>query len=141
MSDVFPLPAWQVSAHVPLRPDSKSGRGVPDVAAHANPASGYKVVVDGHATVIGGTSTAAPLWAGLVALLNQALGQNGGYMTPLLYERLGPSGVLRDITSGNNDVAMVKGYSAGPGWDATTGWGTPDGTRLLEAIRDALASR
>jgi uncharacterized protein YjbI with pentapeptide repeats len=137
VSDVFPMPAWQSSAGVPLRSDGQHGRGVPDVAAHADPASGYKVVVDGSWEVIGGTSAAAPLWAGLVALFNQAIGRNIGHLTPLLYDRLGPAGLLRDVTTGNNAVGKVKGYSAGPGWDPCTGWGTPYGTRLLDAIRAA----
>ena len=86
------------------------GRGVPDVAADADPATGYAVRVDGEDTVIGGTSAVAPLWAGLVACLNQGLGKPVGFLNPTLYALTSQSGVFRDITSGNNGA-----YSAGPG--------------------------
>ena len=76
------------------------GRGVPDVAADADPATGYTVRVDGRDTVIGGTSAVAPLWAGLVACLNQGLGKPVGFLNPTLYGLTPQSGVFRDITSG-----------------------------------------
>ena len=78
--------------------------------------------VDGQNLVIGGTSAVAPLWAGLIALLNQKLGQPVGFLNPLLYGSLAGKGAFHDITSGNNGS-----YSAEPGWDACTGWGSPDG--------------
>jgi kumamolisin len=68
------------------------------------------------------------LWAGLFALINQSLGANVGYVNPLLYTAK-EEATFHDITSGNND-----GYSAGPGWDACTGLGSPDGTALLTAL-------
>jgi kumamolisin len=77
---------------------------------------------------IGGTSAAAPLWAALVARLNQGLNANCGFLNPVLYTKCA-NGVLRDITVGNNGA-----YSAGPGWDACTGLGSPDGQRLLHAL-------
>ena len=85
MSQVFALPTFQQSAKVPKAPNGFVGRGVPDVAGDADPASGYNVVVDGQQSVIGGTSAVAPLWAGLLALINQSLGANVGYINPLLY--------------------------------------------------------
>jgi kumamolisin len=72
-------------------------RGVPDVAGDADPNSGYNVSIDGNITVIGGTSAVAPLWAGLIALLNQNLGRPLGYVNPKLYSL--KSG-FRDITEG-----------------------------------------
>lgn len=131
VSDVFPLPTWQNAAHVPpsVNPGNKVGRGVPDVAGDADPASGYKVQVDGQQAVFGGTSAVAPLWAALTALINQQLGKPVGYLNPLLYGNLAGQGVCHDITSGNNGA-----YSAAAGWDACTGLGSPDGAKLLKAL-------
>ncbi len=132
VSDVFPLPSYQAAAGVPTSANANqnSGRGVPDVAANADPATGYSVRVDGVNTVIGGTSAVAPLWAGLVARLNQILGKPVGFLNPTLYALQSSSGAFRDITSGNNGA-----YSAGPGWDACTGLGVADGNKLLTALR------
>ncbi len=129
VSEVFAAPAFQSGVHVPAAPNGFRGRGVPDVAADADPASGYAVLVDGESTVIGGTSAVAPLWAGLLARINQLVGKPAGYLNPVLYSA-DVAATFRDITSGNNN-----GYSAGPGWDACTGLGTPDGTRLLAALK------
>lgn len=105
------------------------GRGVPDVAGDADPASGYQVRVDGQNLVFGGTSAVAPLWAGLLALVNQSLGHPVGFLNPLLYGSLHSLGVTRDVTVGDNGQQQ-----AGPGWDACTGWGCPDGVKLLAAL-------
>jgi kumamolisin len=122
ISSVFPVPTWQAGANVPPSVNGGTGRGVPDVAGDADPETGYAVRVDGSSTVIGGTSAVAPLWAGLIARLNQLSGKPFGLLNPILYAN--PS-ALRDITSGNNGA-----YSAGPGWDACTGLGSPNGTAL-----------
>jgi kumamolisin len=135
VSDHFPLPSWQNNAGVPPRADGGLGRGIPDVVANADPATGYFVILDGTATTTGGTAAAAALWAGLIALLNQGVGHNLGYINPMLYQKIGPSGVLRRIDSGDNSHNGVKGYSAGPGWSAAAGWGSPDGRKLLAALR------
>ena len=135
MSAHFPKPAWQAQANVPTDSQGHSGRGIPDVAITASPESGYKVYIDGQKEVLGGTAAASPLWAGLIALINQGLGRNVGYINPALYTKLGPAGVLRSITQGNNSVQGVKGYEAGPGWNAVTGWGSPDGRKLLQALQ------
>src|SRR5579863_1544727 len=133
VSDVFGLPTWQANAGVPPSINDKhSGRGVPDVAGDADPQSGYQVYVDGQSAVFGGTSAVAPLWAGLMALINQKRGKPLGYLNPILYQnytQLAQANALRDVTSGNNG-----GYAAGPGWDACTGLGTPDGAKLLAAL-------
>ena len=131
VSGFFALPAYQKLARVPPVAGSrkKTGRGVPDVAGDADPNSGYRIRVDGQSMVIGGTSAVAPLWAGLIALLNQKLAKPVGYLNPLLYGSLAGSGAFRDIVSGNNGS-----YAAGPGWDACTGWGSPIGSSLLAAL-------
>ena len=131
ISDVFALPSYQSSAHVPpsANPGARIGRGIPDVAADADPDTGYQVRVDGENLVIGGTSAVAPLWAGLITLCNQKLGTPVGFLNPLLYGSLAGQGVCRDITSGNNGA-----YSAGAGWDACTGWGSPQGAAILQAL-------
>jgi kumamolisin len=128
VSTIFPIPDYQASAKVPLQPATQfAGRGVPDVSGDADPVTGYQVRVDGRNLVIGGTSAVAPLWAGLVALFNQSLGRPLGFVQPALYQ-IGSS-AFRDITSGNNGH-----YSAGPGWDACTGLGSPNGAALLKAL-------
>jgi kumamolisin len=116
------------------KPDYQSaiqgtGRGVPDVAGDADPESGYRVRVDGQDSVIGGTSAVAPLWAGLIALLNQKLGHAVGFLNPTLYANGAGAGAFNDVTTGNNGA-----FSAGPGWDACTGWGSPIGTGLLQVL-------
>jgi kumamolisin len=131
VSDVFAPPSYQAGANVPAsaNPGGKRGRGVPDVAGDADPNTGYQVRVDGENFVIGGTSAVAPLWAGLIALCNQKVGKPTGFLNPLLYGSLAGKGPCRDITSGNNGA-----YAAGVGWDACTGWGTPNGAALLSAL-------
>ena len=135
VSALFPKPAWQSGVKIPVDSTGHTGRGIPDVAITASPKSGYKVMIDGQNSVLGGTAAATPLWAGLIALINQGLGRNVGYINPNLYARIGPAGVLRPITEGDNGVQGVQGYAAGPGWNAATGWGSPDGKKLLEAFR------
>ena len=126
----FAPPAWQGSAHVPPSVnDGRTGRGVPDISAVADPDTGYQVRVDGVDTVVGGTSAVAPLWAGLAALFNQKLGTPVGFLNPLLYGSLAGASRMHDVTTGNNGA-----YKAGSGWDACTGLGTPDGEKLLEAL-------
>ena len=131
VSGFFALPAYQAKAGVPVAAGAggKAGRGVPDVAGDADPSTGYEVRVDGESLVIGGTSAVAPLWAGLVALLNQKLGHPVGLLNPLLYGSLAGKGATHDITSGNNGS-----FSAKAGWDACTGWGSPNGAKLLKAL-------
>jgi kumamolisin len=131
VSELFPIPAYQASAGVPVAPNGFAGRGVPDVAGDADPVTGYSVVVDGQRTVIGGTSAVAPLWAGLVARINQSLGSPAGYVNAALYRLLGTP-AFREITSGDNG-----GYTAGPGWNACDGLGSPVGSALLQALRTA----
>lgn len=135
VSAVFTKPAYQNTVSVPpsANPPHKIGRGVPDVAAVADPVTGVVVMrIDGkHVEPIGGTSAAAPLWAALIARLNEGLKARCGFLNPLLYGSFS-SGVLRDITTGNNGA-----YPAGPGWDPCTGLGSPNGDQLFRALSGA----
>ncbi|MGH1526079.1 S53 family peptidase [Leifsonia sp. L25] len=141
VSDVFALPTWQKNVGVPSGPggtdaggaaNGPGGRGVPDVSAVADPQTGYQVRVDGKDMVIGGTSAVAPLWAALIARLAQSAGSRFGLVQPKLYDSIRAGQVaagFRDITSGNNGA-----YTAQSGWDACTGLGVPDGTRLKSVL-------
>ncbi|MGH8987680.1 MAG: S53 family peptidase [Acidimicrobiales bacterium] len=131
VSDVFSLPSYQQGAAVPpsANPGARVGRGVPDVSGDADPDSGYTIRVDGETIPIGGTSAVAPLWAGLIALLNEGLGRPVGFLQPFLYSATGHL-ALRDIVQGTNGA-----YSAHPGWDACTGLGSPNGAALLAALK------
>jgi len=138
VSATFPLPAWQATAGVPAGPAGRPGRGVPDVAGNADPATGYQVLVDGQRTVIGGTSAVAPLMAALTARLAQAASEHLGLLQQALYSGAQPGqpvAVVRDITAGSNGY-----YRAGPGWDACTGLGVPIGSGLLSALTAAASS-
>jgi kumamolisin len=122
---------------------SWTGRGVPDVAANADAASGYKLFVGGRAALGGGTSAAAPLWAGLVALLNEQLSHAAGrpitlgFVNALLY-RPDVAAALKPIQHGDNRLKGsgpgVAWFQAGPGWNPCTGLGVPDGRRLLKVL-------
>jgi kumamolisin len=126
-SNQFPLPAWQASANI--QPPDGGGRGVPDVSGNADPDTGYNILVDGQSLVIGGTSAVAPLWSGLIALLNEKLGKPLGFLQPAIYGLPQSASAFHDITSGSNGA-----FSAGPGWDAASGLGSPSGEDLLQAL-------
>jgi kumamolisin len=129
ISGFFAKPTWQASLSA-VDAQGKSvaltQRGVPDVAGNADPQTGYEVRVDGTASVIGGTSAVAPLWAALIARINQLSGKPAGFLNPQLYQN--PK-ALRDITSGNNGD-----FAAAAGWDACTGLGSPNGAALRAVI-------
>ncbi len=133
VSTVFALPTWQANAKVPAPSTSAGGRGVPDVAGDASPETGYNVTFDGQSEVVGGTSAVAPLWAALIALLNQQRGSNIGFLNPTLYQNA--ENGFHDITSGSNGS-----FSAGPGWDPCTGLGSPNGTQLAQIFAAATAT-
>jgi uncharacterized protein (TIGR03437 family) len=142
-SVLFPKPSWQTAPGVP----GDNARHVPDVALSASADhDGYFVYTGGKLQVFGGTSLGAPSFAGLTVLLNQSLGSGGvGNINPDLYS-LAPSGwgagMFHDITTGNNIVtipcpkrtpcvATPVGYSAGVGYDQTTGLGSVDAYKLV----------
>lgn len=146
VSRFFALPAYQRGGQVPAakNPPGPVRRGVPDVAGNAAVESGYRILCDGqwfpdprHAPPlppVGGTSAVAPLWAGLVAVINESLGRSVGFLNPTLYRLPAAAAAFQDVTSGNNgDFAAVVG------WDPCTGLGTPDGENLLGALRTGLS--
>ena len=125
----FAVPPYQSATTLPDNVDTgKPGRGVPDVAGNADPDTGYSILVDGATQIVGGTSAVAPLWAGLILLLNASLGKPVGFLQPQIYVG-SASGGFHDITKGDNPA-----YTAGPGWDACSGNGSPNGGGLLTAL-------
>ena len=134
VSTLFPLPTWQAGAGVPAPASASGGRGTPDVAGNADPATGYTIRVDGETIVIGGTSAVAPLWAGLIAVANAQNKTSAGFLNPVIYVANAKSG-FRDITEGNNGA-----FSARPGWDACTGLGSPRLPALLGLLSPASAT-
>ncbi len=151
VSAVFARPTWQSNVNISsVNSGASVGRVVPDVAANADwVKSPYLLVVDGGAQGNGGTSAATPLWASLVTLINAQRGTAGrvGFLGPLLYAP--PSGSsgstigtlgCTDVTTGQNDTDKVGGYSAGAGYDAISGWGVPNGQKLVAALGSASGS-
>ena len=137
ISDFFELPGYQIGAGVPRSVnDNHVGRGVPDIAANASPNSGYPIFVGGQNFTANGTSASAPLYAGLVAILNAALVEPVGFLNPILYASANT--VCRNISGPpgptNNGMNGVTGYPAAPGWNACAGWGVIDGKALLDGI-------
>lgn len=138
VSRFFALPSYQDNAGVPPAADPTGPvmRGVPDVAGDAAPESGYRILCDGTSfpdpsqgiPPVGGTSAVAPLWAGLIARINQGLSKPAGFINPLIYAAPADT-TFRDITQGNNGD-----YKAGKGWDACTGLGSPNGQNLFLAL-------
>ncbi len=125
---VFARPAWQSGVSAA----TCAGRAEPDVAADANPSTGAYVYVQGSGQQVGGTSLAAPLWAGMAADINRSLAASGqalmGFSAPRLYQLAANSATasrdFHDVTTGSN------GYPAGPGWDEATGWGSINAANL-----------
>lgn len=131
ISDCFPVPEYQSKLSLP--PSINDGavrRGVPDIAAAAASSPGYRIVFNGAEVVKDGTSAAAPLWAGLIAIANAQRGTPVGFLNSTLYAN--PSW-FRAITTGDNKVGG-KGYDAGPGWNACTGLGVPKGADIVAAL-------
>ncbi len=133
VSNQFPLPSWQAGKGVPpsVNDGVSTGRGVPDIAANADPLTGFYVVADGAWLVVGGTSDVAPLYAGMLAVISSALGGRLGFITPYLYSLYSKPEVFDDIIDGTNQTYPAPGYSAGIGWDACSGLGRIDGNGLL----------
>lgn len=131
VSTVFPLPDYQRGVGVPSWGQAgATGRGVPDLAAVADPSTGIRVRCRGVDQVIGGTSAVAPMMAGLIARVNEALGRSVGFLNPQIYPPEVAKLCFRDVVSGDNGL-----YAAKAGWDACTGLGRVDGTALLAALR------
>ncbi|KIJ37427.1 hypothetical protein M422DRAFT_260099 [Sphaerobolus stellatus SS14] len=133
-SNYFPRPSYQDDAVVPFLKAigdlnkgffNPNGRGIPDVAAQGD---NFEVVIGGETGLIGGTSAASPTFAGIVALLNDARIAAGkpplGFLNPLIYSK--GTKAFNDITIGKNPGCGTEGFSCRPGWDAVTGFGTPN---------------
>jgi hypothetical protein len=144
---IFGLPTWQQGFNVPpsINDNTTRGRGIPDIAGYAN---GYNLYLYGSpSNNWWGTSETAPLYAGLVARINATLGFNVGYLNPTLYALATSPSLFRDIQDDasnaftfvvpNSSPAQLltsPGYRSVAGWDACTGIGVLDGTRLIEAL-------
>lgn len=133
-SKLFSRPAWQSKEAVPFTPRTGGGdgRGVPDMAGNANPSTGYLLQVHGKTTVIGGTSAVAPLFAAMMARINESLGKRAGYINPLIYQAEDRASAFADINIGSNGS-----YWAAEGWDPVSGLGRPIGSALRDLLRDA----
>jgi subtilase family serine protease len=133
-SQYYGLPAYQ---HSVLSANGHGNRQVPDVAANADPNTGFHIIFQGQEGMAGGTSAATPLWAATVALIDQDLKRKGmrevGFANPAIYwmgdnQSKLPAPPFHDVIVGNN-----LAYDAGPGWDFATGWGSMDGAALDQA--------
>src|SRR5262249_48330699 len=143
VSEVFGLPSWQAGAGVPasMNPPNFVGRGLPDVSGNGSPNTGYTITVNGQQQTFGGTSAVAPLYAGLVALINANLSRPVGFLNPVLYS-LASTSVFVDMDDGidnrwSGGPSDVPSYTSGPGWDACTGLGRLDGMQVLGAYLKA----
>jgi subtilase family serine protease len=143
-SQFFSQPDFQQGLSSSARSPLGGHRGLPDVAANADPATGMAFYINGSWQQVGGTSASTPLWAGIVAIGDQMAGHGLGNINPGLY-KLGESRAqqdFRDVTSGNNSTAsngvQVQGFDASPGWDLVTGWGAPLADHLLPDLIAAL---
>ena len=131
ISDAFPVPAYQTGLVLPASVnDGAMRRGVPDVAGAAAGTPGYRIVLNGAEVIKDGTSAVAPLWAGLIAIANAKRSTPLGFVNSALYAN---PALFRQIDQGNNRVGG-KGYDAGPGWNACTGLGVPNGADIIAAL-------
>ncbi|HEY9756555.1 MAG TPA: S53 family peptidase [Oculatellaceae cyanobacterium] len=137
ISNFFARPSYQQSLAIPSNLNgSTQGRGLPDVSAVADPNTGYSVLVDGNWQIVGGTSAVAPLFAGMTARFNQLASRHSGLFNTVIYGLSG-STAFNDIVTGDNSCDGVNGYSAGPGWDPVSGFGSPKGAELFALfVRD-----
>jgi kumamolisin len=134
-SRLIAVPDWQKRALAGRR--GATGRGVPDVAAVASPDPGLSIFTRGKWAAAGGTSVAAPIWAGFLARANAARLAAGkprlGAVNAALYAAARWE-VFRDIVRGDNGYAGVAGFAAAEGWDPVTGLGSPDVARLISSL-------
>ena len=143
-NSLFPLPSYQANAGVPKQiRTGKAGRGIPDIAGNASENAGYVQFINGQSQPVGGTSAVAPLYAGLIALINANLGRSVGFINPNLYSL--PAATFSNIVGppgpANNSYGKVKGYPATAGWNACTGLGSVNGTALQNGLQAALAAQ
>ncbi len=144
-SRFYKTPSYQQSLPAAVQKQLGGQRGVPDVSADADPGTGLDVYQDGFWALAGGTSAAAPLWAGIMAIANQMAGRPLGFINPALYKLAASSTYAQDfhdITQGNNSnpEARVNGYNAVAGWDPVTGLGSPNAVKLVPDLISAMRS-
>ncbi len=143
ISTTYAIPSWQAPVSMANNQGSTTKRNLPDVALTAD--NIWVVAHDGSTSsgfAVGGTSCAAPLWAAFTALVNQqgAINQRAsvGFLNPALYALgLGANyaATFHDITSGNNtNLSVANKFYAVAGYDLCTGWGTPNGTNMINAL-------
>ena len=144
ISKFFDEPDYQRSMPQAIQTQLAGHRGLPDIAADADPLTGMAFYISGRWLKVGGTSASTPIWAGIVAIADQVAGHPLGFINPALY-RLAASGTyaqdFRDITVGSNTVdtpIQVQGFQAASGWDAVTGWGAPQVSHLIPNLIAAL---
>ncbi|HTI14997.1 MAG TPA: S53 family peptidase [Dictyobacter sp.] len=140
-SRFYATPDYQQSLPQAVQTELHNRRGVPDVAADADPLTGLAMVMGNSWTLAGGTSASAPVWAALAAIANQMAGHPLGFINPGLYALANSPGYeqdFHDVTQGNNTNGEVKGYPAVKGWDPVTGLGTPDAQYLIPNLILAL---
>ena len=142
VSAYWAIPSYQVkngSSVATANGGSASFRNVPDIAADADPTTGYSIysALEGGWLAIGGTSLSSPLWAGMMSIINADRVVDGlareGYFNPTLYAA-SPQSSFHDIVKGNNSTTNVKGYTAGAGYDNVTGWGSVNLGKLLPVV-------
>jgi subtilase family serine protease len=138
MSAFFSLPSYQQSLPASDTALLNGKRGLPDVSASADVYRGLGIYVSGRWVISNGTSAGSPVWSALTAIANQKAGRPLGFLNPLLYKVAASSHYeqdFRDVTSGDNSVnsggVQVQGYTAGQGWDAVTGLGSPIADHLI----------
>lgn len=141
VSKFFSQPDFQKGLPQAVQTQLKGQRGIPDVAADANPTTAMAVYFAGRWEQIGGTSAATPMWAGIIAVADQMAGHPLGFINPGLYQIANSAKAaqdFRDITSGDNSFQQsganpvnVQGFTAMSGWDAVTGCGAPIADKLL----------
>jgi subtilase family serine protease len=147
LSKFFNEPIFQQGMQQAVQSLLAGHRGLPDIAADANPDTGMAFYFHGQWSQTGGTSASTPLWAGIIAIANQKAGHPLGFINPGIY-KLGISanaqGDFRDITRGDNSVhqgnVQVQGFQARTGWDGVTGWGTPLASQFIPDLITALKS-
>jgi kumamolisin len=143
ISAQFPIPSYQSSVNLPKRNHTgTAGRGVPDIAGNASPFSGYTQFINGRSEPIGGTSAVAPLYAGLIAIINSNLGVPAGFLNPALYSAA--DNAFRSVSGppgpANNTYDKVTGYAATKPWNACTGFGSVNGAALQNLLKTTLAA-
>jgi len=144
-SAFFAEPDFQKSMPTAVQSLLNGHRGIPDIAGDANPATAMINYIGGQWTQIGGTSASTPLMAGIIAVANQVAGHPLGFINPGIYKIAASQNTqqdFRDIINGSNAVAkgniQVAGFSAQPGWDAVTGWGSPQASQFIPNLIAAL---